>query len=209
MATAGLIAFLELQATPVRYTGEGVNGAFSIPPPPDEHAVIVKTAEEASKLLDSTPIRLPINIPASMRYIKILVLDGVAAYVFCSEEPMAEADNPFIPMYMQFGWWFANITGAPPEITVLIGKLDPESATMAASLLASEESARKYADEYNLTMRIVDSVLVFGYDPVKNRVFVQPIDVVHFYKGDLAYQIRAHLSFEKMVKIARSIIEQF
>ncbi|MBS7611129.1 hypothetical protein KEJ27_02790 [Candidatus Bathyarchaeota archaeon] len=91
--------------------------------PPDEHAVIVETAEEASKLLNSTtPVRLPMNIPANMRYVKILILKGVAAYVFYSEEPMAETDNPFILMYMQFGWRFANITGAPPEITVFIGE---------------------------------------------------------------------------------------
>ncbi|MBS7611130.1 hypothetical protein KEJ27_02795 [Candidatus Bathyarchaeota archaeon] len=79
---------------------------------------------------------------------------------------------------------------------------------MAASLSASEESVRKYADEYNLTMTIVDGVPVFGYEPVKSRLSIQPIGVVHFYKGDLTYDIRTHLSFEEIVEIARSIIEQ-
>ncbi|MEM2848653.1 MAG: hypothetical protein QXI36_00055 [Candidatus Bathyarchaeia archaeon] len=127
--------------------------------------MVVETAEEASKLLNSTtPVRLPTNIPANMRYVRVLVLENVAAYVFYSDEPMAETDNPFILMYMQFGWKFADITGAPPKVVVIIEKLSPEVATMVARQFSSEEDVKSYTDKFNLTVRTVDSIPVFGFD---------------------------------------------
>jgi len=139
-----------------------------------------------------------------------MVLEGETFYAFYSDEPMAETDNPFILMYMQFGWVFNDVTGGPPKLTLIVIKLDPESAAMAADLSVSEESARKYADEFNLTMKIIDGIPVFGYEPVKPKPFPlsPPIGVVHFYINGLFYQIRTSLSFEEMVEIARSIIEQ-
>jgi hypothetical protein len=104
-----------------------------------------------------------------------------------------------------------GVTEGAPKLTLIVMKLDPESAAMVANLSTSEESARKYADEFNLTMKIIDGIPVFGYEPVKPKPFPlsPPIGVVHFYIDGLAHQIRSSLSFEEMVEIAKSIIEQF
>jgi len=184
--------------------------AVSIPPPADAHGVLVETAVEAAEVLNASgPVRLPTRIPEDLKYVKILVLRNVGVYVFYSDEPLPDTDNPFVLIYMHWGCRFADVTGGEPKIVVMILKLNPEAVANIANMLSTEEKVEGYAKEYNLTVRYVDNIPVFGFDPRELSIWSQPIGVVHFYKGDVRYLISTHLSYEEMVEIARSIIEQF
>ena len=213
--TVATAAYIVSQRSP-RPTTEAGNtstnstAAASIPPPTDAHGILVETAEEAAEVLNASgPVRLLTRIPEDLKYVKILVLRNVGVYVFYSDEPLPDTDNPFVLIYMHWGCRFADVTGGEPKIVLMILKLESEEAAVMASMLDTEEEVEEYAREYNLTVRYVDGIPVFGFDPRELRIWREPIGVVHFYVGDVSYLISTHLSYEEMVEIARSIIEQF
>lgn len=111
-------------------------------------------------------------------------------------------------MHLFEGWTFEDVESGAPDTMLIIHRLNPESTAMVSNI-NTEEAAGEYAEEFNLTYRMVDGIAVFSYVPMESKIWVEPIGLAHFYIGDLVYQIRTHLSFEEMVKIARSIIEQF
>jgi len=207
-----LLVFSRQQAAPAQRSSEERGQVLSLPPPPDAHAVIVETVEEASKLLNAeAPVGLPTRIPEGLKYVKLMVLEGETFYAFYSDEPMAETDNPFILTFMQEGWVFNAVTGGPPKITLIVKKLDPENAPKI-----TEDSVREWNEELkrlhvdlNWTFIMIGDVPAYGCERVKPFPLSPPITEVRFYINGLFYQIRTSLSFEEMVEIARSIIEQF
>ncbi|MBS7611050.1 hypothetical protein KEJ27_02390 [Candidatus Bathyarchaeota archaeon] len=187
-------------------SGEGGYGFGGALPVNSSHVLSI---EEAARLLNATaPVRLPTRIPADMTYMRIIVSSEDTIYVYYADEPIAEEDNPFVLIHLHWGWTYADIEGGAPDTIVLISKLAPDTVQAVADI-NSEETAREYAEEFNLTYRMVDGIAVFGYEPQTNRVFIQPVGVVHFYIGDVWYEIMSRLSYEEVVEIARSIIEQF
>jgi len=200
-----LIVSSRQQTAPAQRSSEERGQVLSLPPPPDAHAVIVETVEEASRLLNAgIPVRLPTRIPEGLKYVKLMVLEREIFYAFYSDKPMAETDNPFILMFMQIGWVFDDVTGEPPKLTLIVMKLDPE---MAPKITA--DSVRNYAEEHNLTFTMIGDAPAFGYEPKELPFWSQPIGALTFYKGDLCYMISSHLPLKEMVKIAESIIEQY
>lgn len=189
-------------------TSGGSGGGAILP----VNGTIVYTAEEAARLIKAeTPIRLPTYVPSSMTYVKIIGLEevygdfeGGTVYVFYSDEPIAEEDNPFVLIHLHEGWTYEGVEGGAPDMIIFIHKLDPESISMS-----TPESVRKYAEENNLTFIMIGDVPAFGYEPKELPIWSQPIGALTFYKGDLCYMISSHLPLEEMVKIARSILEQF
>ncbi|MEM2849337.1 MAG: DUF4367 domain-containing protein [Candidatus Bathyarchaeia archaeon] len=175
------------------------------------NGTIVCTAEEAARLIKTnTPIRLPTYVPSSMIYVKIIGVEevfgdfeGGTVYVFYSDEPIADTNNPFDLIYMHWGAKYEDVIGGAPDMIIFVSKLDPESISMS-----TPESVRKYAEENNLTFMMIGGVPAFGYEPKELPIWSQPIGVLSFYKGDLCYMISSHLPLEEMVKIAESIIEQ-
>ncbi|MEM2848710.1 MAG: hypothetical protein QXI36_00345 [Candidatus Bathyarchaeia archaeon] len=169
----------------------------------------IPSIEEAARALNASgPVRLPTTLPSGMVYSRIIYSsDSDTVYVFYANEPIAEEDNPFVLMHMMEGWTF-DVEGGVPDMMIIIHRLDPEAAAMASDV-NTEEVARSYAERHNLTLRMVDGIAVFGYDPVECVLWSEPIGTVHFYVDDLVYDIRSHLSYEEMVQIARSIIKQF
>ncbi|MEM2849597.1 MAG: hypothetical protein QXI36_04900 [Candidatus Bathyarchaeia archaeon] len=185
---------------------EGATGFGGALPVNSSHVLSI---EEAARLLNATaPIRLPTRIPADMTYMRIVAVPDDTIYVFYADEPIAEEDNPFILIHLHWGWTYEDIEGGEPDMIVIISKLAPDTV-QAVTEINSEEAARGYADQFNLTYRMVDGIAVFGYEPQTNYVFIQPVGVVHFYVDDVWYEIMNRLSFEEAVEVAKSIIEQF
>ncbi|MEM3605091.1 MAG: hypothetical protein QXU47_06265 [Candidatus Bathyarchaeia archaeon] len=209
IGVALLLVYIGMQAAPEESkevsTGSSSSGAI-LP----VSSTAVSSIEEAARLLNaSAPVRLPTTIPSSMVYIRIIFSsDTSSIYVFYADEPIVEENNPFVLMHLFEGWTFEDVEGGAPDMMLIIHRLDSESTVMVSDI-NTEEAARKYAEEFNLTYRMVDGIAVFGYNPVESKIWAEPIGVVHFYIGNIVYQIRTHLSFEEMVEIARSIIEQF
>lgn len=202
-----LIVSSRQQTAPAQRSSEERGQVLSLPPPPDAHAVIVETVEEASRLLNAgIPVRLPTRIPEGLKYVKLMVLEREIFYAFYSDKPMAETDNPFILMFMQIGWVFDDVAGEPPKLTLIVMKLDPE---MAPKITA--DSVRNYAEEHNLTFTMIGDVPAYGCEPRKPFTLSPPITEVRFYINGVCYVVRTTLglSFEEAVEIARSIIEQY
>jgi hypothetical protein len=183
---------------------------------------MVETVEEASRLLNAgIPVRLPTRIPEGLKYVKLMVLKGEAFYAFYSDKPMVETDNPFILMFTQIGCEFPDMPGEPPKLTLIVMKLDPEIVPKITA-----DSVRNYAEEHNLTFTMIGDVPAYGCEPYKPYLTVvlengtvikreiprwPPMGEVRFYIDGVCYIIRSTfgLSFEEMVEIAKSIIEQY
>jgi len=204
-----LIVSSRQQTAPAQRSSEERGQVLSLPPPPDAHAVIVETVEEASRLLNAgIPVRLPTRIPEGLKYVKLMVLEREIFYAFYSDKPMAETDNPFILMFMQIGWVFDDVTGEPPKLTLIVMKLDPETAPKITA-----DSVREWNEELNLnwTFIMIGDVPAYGCERVKPFTLSPPITEVDFYINGVAYVVRTTLglSFEEAVEIARSIVEQY
>ncbi len=211
VSTALLAIYLSLLTSRVRGGQAGTSsssggGAF-LP----VNGTVICTAEEATRLIKAeTPIRLPTYVPSSMIYVKIIGLEeiygdfeGGTVYVFYSDEPIADTNNPFVLIHMHWSAKYEDITGSAPDMIIFIQKLDPESISMSTL-----ESVGKYAEENNLTFIMIRDVPAIGYEPKELPIWSQPIGALTFYKGDLCYMISSYLPLEEMVKIAESIIEQ-
>ena len=210
LAFAVLVVFymgVQLASEPCTDAGTAVeksSAAFSIPPLPDVNATLVDSVEEAARIMNvSTPIRLPTAIPEELSHVKMMVLARKVLYIFYASEPMPDTDNPILLLRMQLGAEY-DIAGAAPEIAILVYKVPPELAPST-----DRESVERYVEEFNLSVSWIGDVPVTGYSPPAESTWKNPTGVASFYMKGLDYEIISHLSFEEMVEIARSIIEQF
>ena len=208
LAFAVLVAVymgVQLASEPCTDAGTAVekpSAAFSIPPLPDVNATLVGSVEEAARLMNvSTPIRLPTVIPEELRCVKMMVLDGRILYVFYSDEPMPDTDNPILLIRMLMGAEY-DIAGAAPEMAILVWKVPLELAPST-----DRESVEEYVEKFNLSVSWIGDVPVTGYSPPDDSPWKNPTGVASFYMKGLDYEIISHLSFEEMVEVARSIIE--
>ncbi len=201
-------AYVRMQMTPEPGTEIGFGGGAILP----VNGTIVSTVEEAARLVKAeTPIRLPTYVPSSMVYVKIIGLkaayggfEGGTIYIFYSDEPIADTNNPLVLIHLHWGVKHEDVTGGAPDMVIFVDKLDPEIVPKITA-----DSVRKYAEENNLTFMMIGDAPAFGYEPKELPFWSQPIGALTFYKGDLCYMISSHLPLKEMVKIAESIIEQY